>query len=342
MRLSPLPVLFLSASLLPGFAAPLKICATTPDAGSLVRELGADGVEVTVFCKGPEDPHYVTAKPGFVKRLSEADLFVQVGAELEIGYAPVLLEGSRNIRLRPGQDGFLDLSEGMPLLDIPTGPMDRSMGDVHPGGNPHYLLDPANGLRAAEAIANRLAKLRPDQAEAVHGRLKAFRLRLGSALVGADLAGKLSPVEVAEAARQGTLPALLSAKGVSGSLGGWMAALAPYAGTAVAGDHNMYVYFTHRFGLRMHCLLEPKPGVPPSSKHLAGVVKEIPSGGVKSLLVGPYFAEKPIDFVVRHTGVCVARLAHQTGGRPEAVDYLAMCDGNVRAVLTCLSPAKVR
>jgi ABC-type Zn uptake system ZnuABC Zn-binding protein ZnuA len=308
--------------------------------GSLIRDVGGGEVQVTVFCKGPEDPHYVVAKPSFIKQLSVADLFVQVGADLEVGYAPVLIEGCRNVRVRPGTDGFLDVSESIPLLEIPGGPVDRSMGDVHAGGNPHYLLDPANGLRAAETIANRLAKLRPEQATAFHDRLKAFRLKLGSALVGPDLAAKLSPLEVSEAARKGKLAELLTAKGLNGELGGWMADLKPYEGAALAGDHNLYVYFLHRFGLRMDVYLEPKPGISPTTSHLRAMLKRVADEKVRLLLVSPYFSEKPVDFFVQHAGLPVARMAHQAESMPDAPDYVAMCAHNVRALLTALQSVK--
>jgi zinc/manganese transport system substrate-binding protein len=122
-------------------AAPLKICTTVVELGSLARTVGGDRVEVTVLAKGNEDVHYLDAKPSFIKVLSEADLFIQVGMELEAGWAPYLLQNSRNARVQPGGGGYLDASTVIAPLEVPTGVVDRSMGDIHPEGNPHYLTD---------------------------------------------------------------------------------------------------------------------------------------------------------------------------------------------------------
>src|SRR5262245_27303768 len=137
-------------------AEPLRVVATTPDLASLVRAVGGDQVSITVLAKPTEDPHFVEAKPSFVKALSEADLYVSNGLQLEMGYAPVLLAGARNPRIVPGAPGHLDASVAVTPLDVPTGTVDRSMGDVHPFGNPHYLLDPLLGLKVAGLVRDAL------------------------------------------------------------------------------------------------------------------------------------------------------------------------------------------
>lgn len=149
---------------------PLPVAATVPELGSLVREVGGDLVAVTVFAKGMEDPHFVEAKPIFIKMLSQADLFIQIGMENEAGWAPVLLQNARNSRILPGARRFLDASTAIVPLDVPTGPVDCSLGDVHAAGNPHYLLDPVNGLKAARLIRDRLIELRPDKRHAFEQR----------------------------------------------------------------------------------------------------------------------------------------------------------------------------
>ena len=146
-----------------GDARPLQVAVTIPDLGSLVREIGGDQVAVTVFAKGTEDAHFVEAKPSFIKTLSEADLFIQMGLEMEMGWAPVLQQNARNAKVLPGARGFLDASTVITPLDVPTGPVDRSLGDVHEAGNPHYLLDPINGLRVARLIRDKLIELRPER-----------------------------------------------------------------------------------------------------------------------------------------------------------------------------------
>src|SRR5919109_1753657 len=146
-----------------GDARPLQVAVTVPDLGSLVREIGGDQIVVTVFAKGTEDPHFVEAKPSFIKTLSTADLFIQMGMELEMGWAPALQQNARNARVLPGARGFLDASAAITPLEIPSGPVDRSLGDVHPAGNPHYLLDPINGLRVGRLIRDKLIELRPER-----------------------------------------------------------------------------------------------------------------------------------------------------------------------------------
>jgi ABC-type Zn uptake system ZnuABC Zn-binding protein ZnuA len=321
------------------YAEPLRVCATTPDLGDLTRQVGGEDVQVIVFSKGPEDPHYLVAKPGFIKQLSGADLLVRVGAELEVGWLPVLVQGARNPRVREGSLGDLDVSASIPLLGVPAAPVDRSHGHVHVGGNPHYLLDPVQGLRAAEAIANRLARLRPARAEAIHERLRAFRVRLGVALLGPTLGARLPVIEAAEAVRSGTGPAFLAAHGGPGELGGWLGDLAPFSGRAFVGNHEQYPYLAARFGLRGAAYLEPKPGVPPSTRHLRDLVARVREERIPVLLVAPYFDPKPVRFLQAETGLCVAPLAHQTGARPGIEDYLALCAHNVNALLTCLRAA---
>ena len=148
----------------------LHVCTTIPELGSLAKEIGGDKVSIKVFAKGTEDPHYIDAKPSYIRKLSKADLFVQIGMDLEVGWAPFLLKNSRNKHIQPGGKGFLDASQNITPLDVPVGIVDRSMGDIHPEGNPHYLADPINGLKVADLIRERLSVLRPESKEYFTGR----------------------------------------------------------------------------------------------------------------------------------------------------------------------------
>ena len=165
-------------------AEKLKVCATVPDLGSLVIEVGGDEVSVTVFGKGQEDPHFIEAKPSFIKATSEADMFVELGMEMEIGYAPLLLGNARNSRVLQNGPGFVDASRAITPIELPSGSVDRSMGDVHAAGNPHYLLDPINGLKVAALLRDKLVELRPEKKDYFDARYSDFRKRLGNALVG--------------------------------------------------------------------------------------------------------------------------------------------------------------
>jgi ABC-type Zn uptake system ZnuABC Zn-binding protein ZnuA len=169
-------------------AEPLRVVASTPELGSLVREVGGDQVTVTVLAKPSEDPHFVEAKPSFVKEMNQAELYVANGLDLEIGYQSVLLTGARNARILPGNPGYIDGSVAITPMDVPLVPVDRSMGDVHPFGNPHYLLDPLMGLKVAALLRDTLAALRPENGGYFAQRYDAFKQRVDEALVGLTLA----------------------------------------------------------------------------------------------------------------------------------------------------------
>src|SRR5688500_44860 len=169
---------------------PLEVCATVPDLGSLAREVGGDEVHVTVFVPPMGDAHFLEARPSFIRALSKADLFLLNGLELEQAWAPRLWESARNSKVLPGSPGFIDCSQGIEPLDRPAGVVDRTLGDVHPFGNPHYLLDPLNGLRVAERLRDALILSRPAREAYFRERFGAFQLRLGTALVGSEALAK--------------------------------------------------------------------------------------------------------------------------------------------------------
>ena len=153
---------------------PLRVAATTPELGSLAREIGGEHVTVVVFAKGTEDAHFVEAKPSFIKELSQVDVYIQAGMDLEVGWAPVLLQNARNSKVLPGAPGYIDASTVITPLEVPTGPIDRSMGDVHPGGNPHYLTDPLNGLRVAELLRDTFSAVTASETGLLCGALHGF------------------------------------------------------------------------------------------------------------------------------------------------------------------------
>lgn len=231
-----LSLAFLLAASVAG-AAPLRVCATVPDLGAIVRAVGADDVDVTVFAKGTEDPHFVEARPSFVRSLADADVLVVAGLDLEVGWLPPLLQGARNPAVLPGAPAYLDASTAIEPLDRPSGPVDRSMGDVHPYGNPHYLLDPLNGLRVAALVRDRLGTLRPDARANFGARYEAFRRKIGEALVGAPLAAKYDAEKLALLAERGALDGFLDEQGDAARLGGWMAQMKKARGAKAVDDH---------------------------------------------------------------------------------------------------------
>jgi ABC-type Zn uptake system ZnuABC Zn-binding protein ZnuA len=313
-----------------------RVFTTTPDLAALVREVGGDRVRVTSMVKGREDAHFAEAKPSFIKDLSRADLFVQVGLDLEAGYVPLLLANARNARVLPGAPGFVDASRAIQPLDVPSGVVDRSMGDVHAGGSPHYLLDPLRGFEVAKLLAAKLSELRPEDAGIFGERLDAFRKRLSVALVGEALAGKYDAFKLALLAERGGLATFLDEQGDRAALGGWLGTMLPFAGSKVVDDHAMWSYFAARFGLKVAAHLEPKPGIPPTTSHLKNVIDRMKADGVRVVIASPYYDPRHAALVADATGAKIAALAHQVGGRDGTDEYVALIDYDVRTVAAAL------
>src|ERR687891_2614334 len=201
----------------------LAVVTTTEDLAAISREVAGDRATVDFIARGYQDPHFVEAKPSFILKLQRADLLVAVGRELEIGWLPPLIQQSRNGKIQPGANGYLDASLHARILDIPQGQITRAMGDVHPLGNPHYWLDPENGKIVAKDVAAKLAQLRPNDRSYFEQHL-------------ADFIGRLDAAEKR-----------------------WLAVLAPFKGTKVVTYHRSYSNFADRFGLGVVGYVEPRP-----------------------------------------------------------------------------------
>lgn len=297
-------LLSLMATLLPGgrlFAAgKLNIVTATQDPASLTREIGGDRVEVTSIGKGYQDPHFIEPKPSFLLLLRKADLLEVVGLDLEIGWLPPLLEQSRNPRILPGAPGYLDLSRGVEILDRPTATINRSMGDVHPLGNPHYWLDPANAVRMAMEIEQKLAEMRPADAAYFAQRLNDFKVRIN------------------EANKR------------------WLAAMAPYRGAKIVAYHPSWSNFVKHFGLQVAGTIEPKPGIPPSPSHTLEIINLMKQQNVKVIIMEPYFDRKTPDFIAEKVGAKVVVLYPSVGGKPGLDDYFKLFDYDVSELLKAL------
>lgn len=320
----------------------LRVVATIPDLGSLATEIAGDKVELTVITKGPEDPHFAEAKPSFITALSRADAYIQVGLDLEIGYAPILLNNARNRNVLPGSAGYIDASLAITPLEARTGTVDRSMGDVHPLGNPHYLLDPLRGLRVAALIRDRFVKIRPDLTEHFQRRFDDFRRRLLEALVGESLARKYDAEKLALLYEHSKLEEFLRSQGDLENLGGWLDLVRPFRGRQVVDDHRIWPYFTRRFGFEILGDLEPIPGIPPTTRHLTGLIDQMRAADVHVVLSSSYYDQRHANFVADATGARVVPMAQQVGSRAQAGDYLTMIDYNVRQVVRALEQAQPR
>jgi ABC-type Zn uptake system ZnuABC Zn-binding protein ZnuA len=280
--------------------AAVKIITTTEDLASLVSEIGGDKVSVESLARGYQDPHFVEAKPSFVIKLHSADLLVVVGRELEIGWLPALITQSRNSKIQPGGAGYLDASQTVKILDIPTGQITRAMGDVHPQGNPHYWLDPANGRRIAKAIEGKLAQM--SAADAAY-----FAQRY------ADFDRRLTEAEAR-----------------------WKAALAPFKGTKVVTYHRSWPNFAEAFGLDVIGYVEPKPGIPPTPQHTLDVIQAMKAQNVKVIMVEPYFDTKTPNSIAAATGAKVLVMPPSVGGIPAASDYFKLFDTDVKMLVAAI------
>lgn len=311
-------------------AGPLRIVTTTSDLASIAEAVAGDAAEVTGIATGRQDPHFLQAKPSYIVRARQADLWIRVGMELEIGWEPPILEGARNPRILVGADGHLDASENVLRLGVPTERVTRDMGDVHPSGNPHYWLDPLNGRIVAETIAERLIRLAPEQAETFRGNLAEFKRRLDSRMFGAELVAEMGGDTLWALLLNEQLNAELQDRGLDGKLGGWLGTMRPHRGAPIVIYHESWNYFTERFGLDIVGVLEPKPGVPPRSTHLARMAQLVQDKGVKVILIEPFYNIRAAEFIARRSDAVVVVAADSVGGTAEASDYLSMLDAVIR------------
>jgi ABC-type Zn uptake system ZnuABC Zn-binding protein ZnuA len=291
-----------------GLAAqtPLNIVTSTEDLAALTREVGGDRVKVESIARGYEDPHVVEPKPSHILKLLHADVLIVVGRDLEIGWLPPLIRQSRNARVQPGADGYLDASLTARVLEVPTGQVTRAMGDVHAMGNPHYWLDPANGRRVALAVTQKLSDRRPAAAAHFNARFTDFDRRL-------------------RAAEQR-----------------WDAMMVPYRGVKVVTYHRTWSNFVERFGLEVIGYVEPRPGIPPSASHTLDLVREMQEQRVPIILVEPYFDPKLPSAVGRQAGASVVTLTPSVGGAPAATDYFTLFDHNLSLLINALRQAGAR
>ncbi len=274
-------------------ASTLSIVATTEDLASITREIAGDRATVESLARGYQDPHFVEPKPSFILKLNKADLLIAVGREMEIGWLPPLIQQSRNARIQPGADGYLDASLTVRILEIPTGQITRAMGDVHPQGNPHYWLDPGNGRRIAQAVQQKLNQMRPNDAAYFAQRYADFDRRL------------------AEGEKR------------------WDAMLAPYRGLKIVTYHNSWPNFADRFHLDVVGYVEPRPGIPPSPSHTLDLMQEMKRQQVKIILVEPYFDLKTPNAIARDTGAAVLVMSPSVGGEKQVTDYIKLFDYDV-------------
>ena len=274
-------------------ASKLNVVTATTDLAALAQEVGGDRIDAESIARGYQDPHFVEAKPSFLLKLRRADLLVVIGLQLEIGWLPPLITQSGNPKIQVSAPGYLDASQFAEILEIPTTQVTRAMGDVHPLGNPHYWLDPQNGLRIARGIQQKLAELRPGDAAFFEQRFQAFSQRL-------------------QQAEQR-----------------WDEQMKALRGRKVVTYHRSWPNFAKRFGLDVVGYVEPRPGIPPSPGHTVELIQMMRREKVKVILVEPYFDLKTPNAVARETGAKVVVLMPSVGGEKEITDYFKLFDYDI-------------
>ena len=282
----------------------VKCVTSVPDLADLVKSIGGDRVEVTSIAKGSQDPHFVDPKPSFMVKLSKADLFFVIGLDLEIGWVPPLLNGAGNSGIIVGASGYIDCSAGIPVLELPAGEITRAEDDVHPFGNPHYLLDPLNGVLVSAHIAAALKRRDPSGSAVYDANLAAFTRQIYEKLFGKDLVDLVGGEKLDRMARSGEMDSFLKANPGAG-LGGWLGLLQPLRDKPIVMYHKNYSYFAERFKIEVAGFVEPKPGIPPSAKHMVDVVTVIKGRNIKVIGTQPYFDDRAPNLIASKTGAKV-------------------------------------
>ncbi|MGH7680489.1 MAG: metal ABC transporter substrate-binding protein [Candidatus Eiseniibacteriota bacterium] len=284
----------------PAFAD-LKVATSLTDLASIAQFVGGKHVTAQSLCRGYEDPHFVPAKPSLMKAIQHADVFVSTGLELDGGWLPLVLPGSRNPRIQPGTKGFVDASEGVQVLEKPVGTVSRAEGDVHPLGNPHYYGDP----KALEVVAGHLAQvfsdLDPANAAEYAANAKAFNERMET------------------------------------SLAKWERQMEPYQGASIVTYHKNFVYFADRFGLKLFGTVEPKPGIPPSPHYVNDLAESMKGANVKVVVYQPYYNADASQQVAKRAGGVAVEVALEAGGMPQTDDVFSKFDVMVSSIAGALS-----
>lgn len=272
-------------------AGKLKVVTTTSDLASIAKSVAGNLATVNSICSGKQDPHHLQARPKYVMMARSADLWIRTGMDLEIGWEIPVIDGSRNRKIRPGQSGHLDASQGIRKLNIPAANiLSRALGDVHAQGNPHYLTDPENAKIVAQVMADRLAQLDPEHAETYASNADIFQQEIDRRLIN------------------------------------WRLKMAPLKGQSIVTYHTSWIYFTEQFGLNIAIELEPKPGIPPSPTHLVNVAKIIQEKNIHIILQEPWYSTKAAKRVSEKNDARIVTAPIFIGGDPEAPDYFSLID----------------
>ena len=308
----------------PAVARPVKVVTSLTTYAAIAREIVGDRGTVTSIANGDENPHYVQPKPSFVPTLSQADLFVTTGLDLEL-WVPALLDKANNPKVTEGGPGYVAAYAGIDLLDVPTS-FSRAQGDIHVFGNPHIWTDPMNAVQIARNILTGLKRVSSENADYFSGREKDFEDRISRALFGDELVKLLGAQTLADLNRQGKLLDFLKSKQYQGAplvdrLGGWLKDAMPVRGKQVACYHKEWDYFSREYGLPCIDYIEPKPGIPPTPGHVLEVINEMREHHIQVLLSTNYYDHNQVLEVAQRTGAKAVIVPSNTNGAPGINTY---------------------
>ncbi|MCX7166063.1 MAG: zinc ABC transporter substrate-binding protein [Rhodocyclales bacterium] len=288
----------LGAFALPSFAA-LNILACEPEWGALAQELGGDKVSIYNATNAFQDPHHVQAKPSLLARARNADMVVCTGSQLEIGWLPILQQQAGNPKIQSGQPGYFEAAQFVRMLEVPTS-VDRSLGDVHPGGNPHIQTDPRNIGLVAAGLAKRLAEVDPANSSFYQGNYKTFAERWKTAVLN------------------------------------WERQAAPLKGMNIVVHHKAFVYLESWLGLQEIAALEPKPGVEPTSAHLSVVLAQLQKQPARTVIRAAYSDGRGSEWLAERAKIPAVMLPFTVGGSERAKDLFGLFDDTVQKLLSTL------
>jgi len=312
---------------LPAQQSAYRIVTSLTTYASIAREIAGDRAEVTSIARGDENPHFVQPRPSYVLDLKKADVFITTGLDLEL-WVPTLLDKAGNTRIREGSPGYVTAYAGIDLLDVPT-TVSRSGGDIHAFGNPHLWTDPANGIIIADNIRAALGRVDPGSTADYDRRYADFRHRVLTAYVGADLLQLLGDDAVFDLARQHTLWDFLAKQQYQGRplvdrAGGWLQEARSFRGQKMVCYHKEWDYFSRAFGIPCVDYIEPKPGIPPTPRHVSDVITLMRDQNIHVLFSTNYYDANQVRSVASKTGAVAVMVPSNTEGAADTDTYVAL------------------
>jgi len=313
----------------------LRVVTTLPDYGVFARQIGGERVSVQSIVLGTQDAHFIRPKPSFVNLVRKADVLIATGLDLEL-WVPTIVDKSGNSHVRSGQPGYVSAAQGMKLLEKPQ-LMSRAEGGLHIYGNPHVTCSPIQMRVAMQNIAYGLIKNDPQGKEIYLKNLELLQYELDKRLFGEKLVKMLGGKALCDLAEKGKLIPFLKNNKFQGKplmdfLGGWMKEMLPLRGTSVVTYHKNWVYFLHLFGLKEAGTIEPKPGIPPSPRHVTELINLMREQKIRIILAANYFDEQKINRVAEKVGAEPVIVPLYVGGIPEVKNYFQLVDYWVQSV----------